>query len=168
MQVRSLGREDPLAEGMEPTPWVTTELDTTKHVAHTPAGPCPADKEPIEPVLGSTETPDCSKHYTPWNLTSYKSFSPTYVRVCIYTVGRSPGEGNGNPLQYPCLENRMDRGAWKATVRAVTRVGQDGATIDSECVPGGYQSCRRTSSRKLGLGLDDECAGGKKVEGQQV
>ena len=62
----------------------------------------------------------------------------------------------------------MDRGAWKATVRAVTRVGQDGATTDSECVPGGYQSCRRTSSRKLGLGLDDECAGGKKVEGQQV
>ena len=29
---------------------------------------------------------------------------------------RSPGEGNGNPLQYPCLENSMDRGAWKATV----------------------------------------------------
>ena len=26
--------------------------------------------------------------------------------------GRSPGEGNGNPLQYPCLENPMDRGAW--------------------------------------------------------
>ena len=26
--------------------------------------------------------------------------------------GRSPGEGNGNPLQYPCLENSMDRGAW--------------------------------------------------------
>ena len=28
--------------------------------------------------------------------------------------GRSPGEGNGNPLQYPCLENPMDRGAWWA------------------------------------------------------
>ena len=27
-------------------------------------------------------------------------------------LGRSPGEGNGNPLQYPCLENPMDRGAW--------------------------------------------------------
>ena len=27
-------------------------------------------------------------------------------------LGRSPGEGNGNPLQYPCLENLMDRGAW--------------------------------------------------------
>ena len=29
--------------------------------------------------------------------------------------GRSPGEGNGNPLQYPCLENPMDKGAWQAT-----------------------------------------------------
>ena len=31
-------------------------------------------------------------------------------------LGRSPGEGNVNPLQYSCLENFMDRGAWKATV----------------------------------------------------
>ena len=31
-------------------------------------------------------------------------------------LGRSPGEGNGNPLQYSCLENPMDRGAWWATV----------------------------------------------------
>ena len=31
-------------------------------------------------------------------------------------LGRSPGEGNGNPLQYSYLENTMDRGAWKATV----------------------------------------------------
>ena len=30
--------------------------------------------------------------------------------------GRSPGEENGNPLQYSCLENPMDRGAWQATV----------------------------------------------------
>ena len=30
--------------------------------------------------------------------------------------GRSPGEGNGNPLQYSCLENPMDRAAWRATV----------------------------------------------------
>ena len=33
--------------------------------------------------------------------------------------GRSPGEGNGNPLQYSCLENPMDRGAWLATVHEV-------------------------------------------------
>ena len=40
-------------------------------------------------------------------------------------LGRSPGEGNGNPLQYPCMENPMDRGAWQATVHRFTRVGQD-------------------------------------------
>ena len=39
--------------------------------------------------------------------------------------GRSPGEGNGNPLQYFCLENPMDRGAWQATVHGVTRVRHD-------------------------------------------
>ena len=36
-------------------------------------------------------------------------------------LGRSPGEGNGNPLQYYCLENPMDRGAWQAAVYGVTK-----------------------------------------------
>ena len=35
--------------------------------------------------------------------------------------GRSPGEGNGNPLQYSCLENPMDRGTWPATVHGVAK-----------------------------------------------
>ena len=35
-------------------------------------------------------------------------------------LGRFPGKGNGNPLQYPCLENPMDRGAWWAIVHGVT------------------------------------------------
>ena len=35
--------------------------------------------------------------------------------------GRSPGEGNGNPLQYSCLENPMDGGAWQATVPGVAK-----------------------------------------------
>ena len=35
--------------------------------------------------------------------------------------GRSPGEGNGNPLQYSCLENPMDREAWQATVHGVAK-----------------------------------------------
>ena len=39
--------------------------------------------------------------------------------------GRSPGGGNGNPLQYSCLENLIDREAWRTTVHGVTRVGQD-------------------------------------------
>ena len=40
-------------------------------------------------------------------------------------VGRSPGGGHGNPLQYSCLQNPMDRGAWRATVQGVTERGHD-------------------------------------------
>ena len=36
-------------------------------------------------------------------------------------LGRFPGEGNGNPLQYPCLENLMDRGAWWAAVHGIAK-----------------------------------------------
>ena len=36
-------------------------------------------------------------------------------------LGRSPGGGHGNPLQYSCLENSMDRGAWRATVHGVAK-----------------------------------------------
>ena len=39
----------------------------------------------------------------------------------IAGLGRSPGEGNGNPLPYSCLENSMDRGTWRATVRGVRK-----------------------------------------------
>ena len=42
--------------------------------------------------------------------------------VLISGLGRSPGEGNGNPLQYSCLENLMDGESWQATVHGVTRV----------------------------------------------
>ena len=45
--------------------------------------------------------------------------------VSIPGHGRSPGEGNGNQLQYSCLENSMDRGAWWGTVRGVVRIGHD-------------------------------------------
>ena len=55
-------------------------------------------------------------------------------------LGRCPGEGNGNPLQYPCLENPMDRGAWWATVHGVVRVGHDLATK-----PSNHQWLIRTS-----------------------
>ena len=45
--------------------------------------------------------------------------------VSIPESGRSPGEGNGKPLQYFCLENPMDRGAWWAIVHGILRVGHD-------------------------------------------
>ena len=43
-------------------------------------------------------------------------------------LGRVPGEGNGNPLQYSGLESSTDRGVWQATVHGATRVGHDLAT----------------------------------------
>ena len=88
-----------------------------------------------------------------WWATVHEVASLIYVCVCIYiymgfphsSVGkssaynaggpgsipglrRSPGEGNGNPLRYSCLENPMDRGAWQATVLWITRVQHDLAT----------------------------------------
>ena len=46
----------------------------------------------------------------------------------ILGSGRSPGEGNGNLLQYSCLENPVNRGAWQATGHGVARVRHDLAT----------------------------------------
>ena len=43
----------------------------------------------------------------------------------ILGLGRSSGEGNGNPLQYSCLENPMNNRAWQAIVHGVTRVGHN-------------------------------------------
>jgi len=43
----------------------------------------------------------------------------------IPRLGRSPGGGHGNPLKYSCLENSMDRGAWKATIHGVQNVGHN-------------------------------------------
>ena len=43
----------------------------------------------------------------------------------VLGLGRSLGDGNGNPLQYSCMENSMDGGAWQVTVYGVARVGHD-------------------------------------------
>ena len=41
--------------------------------------------------------------------------------ISILRSGKSPGSGNGNLLQYPCLENVIDRGAWQVTVHGVAK-----------------------------------------------
>ena len=46
-------------------------------------------------------------------------------RGSIPGSGRSPGGGHGNPFQYSCLENPMDRGAWQAIAHGVKKVGHD-------------------------------------------
>ena len=48
--------------------------------------------------------------------------------VSIPGLGRSPRKGNGNPLQYSCLEYPMDRGAWRAVVHRITDLDMTEAT----------------------------------------
>ena len=60
-------------------------------------------------------------NWLPWRLSGKESSVGNTRDVgSIPRSGRSPGEGNGNPLQYSCLENPMDRGAWQATVHGAT------------------------------------------------
>ena len=69
----------------------------------------------------------------PCSLVSKRSACNAEDRGLIPGSGRSPGEGNGNPLQYSCLENPMDRGVWQATVHGVARVRHDLATKPPPC-----------------------------------
>ena len=60
-------------------------------------------------------------------ITSY-----TYKLILIIYTLHTFGKGNGNPLQYSCLENSMDRGAWQATVPESQRVEHDRALVSSK------------------------------------
>ena len=64
----------------------------------------------------------------PGSSVSKESACSAGVLGSIRGSGKSPGEGNGNPLQYSCLENPRGRGALQAIVHGVTRVGQNLAT----------------------------------------
>ena len=60
------------------------------------------------------------------------AYNPTHLGS-IPVSGRSPREGNGNPLQYSYLGNPKNRGAWWATVQEVKRVGHDLVTKPPPC-----------------------------------
>ena len=74
-------------------------------------------------VLGVAESDTTERlhfHYT--SLQEFSGASVGREPACqAGDAGSSPGEGNGSPLQYPCLENPMDRGAWRATVQGVAK-----------------------------------------------
>ena len=57
----------------------------------------------------------------PWWLSAKNLPTSAGDAGSISGLGRFPGEGNGNPLEYSCLENSMDRGAWRATVHEVEK-----------------------------------------------
>ena len=80
--------------------------------------------EPMSPALQANFLPSENIHI----LIAVSGGSEDKASACnegdlgsIPGLGRSPGEGNGNPLQYSCLENPMDRGAWRATVHRVEK-----------------------------------------------
>ena len=57
-------------------------------------------------------------------IVNYNNVIVIMIISIIYLIpglGRAPGEGNGNPVQYSCLENSMDRGAWWATGHRVAK-----------------------------------------------
>ena len=64
----------------------------------------------------------------PWWLSGKESAHSMGDLGSIPGLGRSPGKGNGNPLQYSCLGNSMDRGTWRVTAHELQRVQHDWAT----------------------------------------
>ena len=87
---------------------------------------------PLDPVRGGSERSIFPEELWDCCLTSelpgFPGGSDGKASACnvrdpdsIPGLGRSSGDGNGNPLQYPCLENSMDGGAWYATVRGIAK-----------------------------------------------
>ena len=88
-------------------PWGHKESDTTERLTHTIV---PLAQVEIKWAIGIPCGSDNKE-------SAYNAGDPG----SIPGSGRSPGEGNGYPLQYSCLENPMDRGAWRATVHGVAK-----------------------------------------------
>ena len=80
--------------------------------------------EPLLPVFGCIYLQVGFPHSSVGKEFSCRAGNPG----SISESGRSPVEGNSNPLQYSCQENHMDRGPWQATVHGVARVGHDVVT----------------------------------------
>ena len=74
-------------------------------------------------IITLTSTWYCANELPHGSLVKSLPANAGYARYSgsIPGSGRPPGEGNGNPLWYSCLENPMDRGAWQATVHEVTK-----------------------------------------------
>ena len=107
--VQDVGWEDLLQEDMATLPSII-------------AWSIPADRRAWQSTGSQSVGQDCS------NVEGFPGGSDSKEAACnaedsglIPGLGRCPGERNGNPLQYPCLENSMDRGAWRATIRGVAK-----------------------------------------------
>ena len=115
--VRSLGREDPLEKGM-----ATHSSILARRIPWTEE---PGGLQSTGSQSRTRQSDFTFRFHFPTNQ-AFLSGSEVKGSACNVGdlgstpgLGRSPGEGNGNPLQYFCLENPMDEGAWWATVHGV-------------------------------------------------
>ena len=69
--------------------------------------------------------------------------------------GRSPGGGHGNPLQYSCLENPMDRGDWWATLHGVTKSQNQAKPLSTQDFKGKFPIMKKTESKESGKMLTE-------------
>ena len=109
-------------------------------LVHTHFTPCQRENYPLGQV--SLEIPNKDSNI-PYTLCIFPGGSDGKVSArnvgdpgLIAGLGRSPGEGNGNPLQYSCLENSMGGGAWYTTVHGVSKsqTRLSDFTLSSHCV----------------------------------
>ena len=100
-RVRSLGREDPLEKGRQPTPVL---LPGKSHGLRSLVGYSPWGRK-------ESDTTERLHFHFPWCSVPTESACNAGNTGSIPGWGRAPEEGNGNPLQYSCLENPIDRGA---------------------------------------------------------
>ena len=96
--------------------------DTFSHLTPTNSSGCP------QPASSLIDYSQCHIGGFPGDSDGRESACNAGDLGSVPGVRRSPGGGNGNPLWYSCLENPMDRGAWRATIHVVTRVGLNRAT----------------------------------------
>ena len=105
-----------------------------------------------------TVTPYPSPHSAKTNSLVYQKLCGVSLLYLVLFMGRSPGEGNGNPLQYSCLENSMDGGAWWATVHGVAKSGiwlSDFTFTIICCVPISLRTMReKKNNQPFSLGLN--------------
>ena len=85
----------------------------------------------------------------PWWLSGKESACQVGDTGLILGSGRSPGERNGNPLQYSCLGNPMDRGAWWATVHGVEKESDTTSCLPPHCLVLGVEGQKSSSTNTL-------------------
>ena len=87
----------------------------------------------------------------PWWLHGKESTSKCWRPGFDPWVGKIPGEGNGNPLQYSCLGNPMDRGAWQATVHGVAKESDMTERLNNNNFTGSFLFCSAVPSTMPGM-----------------